>query len=85
MSRSTKDHTMQELIKQRNRVLLQLYQARRVEAGVLKTYTRQADIEDLVGDCQFNLDILVELRYIKQDGNRYRITAKGVLASEGIK
>jgi hypothetical protein len=65
---------------QRQQLLKTLYQAR--EATPKKGWLSHRDLTDAVGECEFSLEVLTELTFIKKDGYRYRIMGQGVLQYE---
>lgn len=76
---------MKELIQQRQAILSLLYDARLLETKVIKGYVKEYQIQDALDDCAFNLGVLIELGQIHQNGYKYRITGKGVLAYEKMR
>lgn len=73
---------MKNIVKQRNDILSLLYDARYKETRVRLGFVTIRDIKDAVGDSEFNIGVLVGLKHIRRDGNKVRITAKGVIAYE---
>ena len=70
------------IIRQRQRILDQLYDARLEETRFHKGYVSKSDLTDAIGEAGFNLGVLEELGHIERSGYRYRITARGVVACE---
>lgn len=75
---------MEDIVKQRNAILALLYSARLNENKHIKGFVVENDIKNSVGECHFNLGVLVELGYIQRDGYKYRITGAGVLQAETV-
>ncbi|MCE9679597.1 hypothetical protein LZP69_10540 [Shewanella sp. AS1] len=75
---------MEQIIKQRQAILMLLYRARQNEQQHLKGFVSENDLNDSLGECRFNLDVLVELGQVQRDGYKYRITGQGVVATEAV-
>lgn len=73
---------MEQTVKQRGAILMLLYGARRTETKHSPGFVAEADIRDALGECEFNLGVLVELGHIRRDGYKYRITGQGVEVCE---
>jgi len=73
---------MKQLIKQRHDILALLYNARIEETKHQKGFIAINDVKDALGDCEFNLGVLVELNHIDRHGYKVRITGHGVLSCE---
>ncbi|WP_299072822.1 hypothetical protein [uncultured Paraglaciecola sp.] len=69
---------MHTIIKQRLQILTLLYSARQNEQRLKPGYITESSITEALGECTFNLSVLIELKQIKQDGFKYRITGHGV-------
>ena len=65
---------------QRSKILETLYQAREITPK--RGWVSNRDLIDAVGECEFSLEVLTELNFIKKEGFKYRITGQGVLESE---
>ncbi|MBL4831616.1 MAG: hypothetical protein JKY55_17245 [Aliivibrio sp.] len=65
---------------QRQQLLKTLYHAR--ETNPKRGWVSHRDLTDAVGECEFSLDVLTELTFIKKDGYKYRITGQGVIQCE---
>jgi hypothetical protein len=75
---------MEQYANQRQQLLQLLYAARIKEDRINKAYVAERDLTDALGNCQFNLGVLLELGYIEPNGLKYRITGLGVLAAEEV-
>lgn len=66
------------LIQQRQELLGLLYEKRLQEHTQQKLYVTERDLKDALGNCFFNLKLLLEAGQIESAGFKHRITAKGV-------
>lgn len=68
----------------RQHILEVLYQAREEQSDnrIKDGWTKEADLNNAVGDINFALSVLIEIGRVKRNGYTLRITGVGVLACE---
>lgn len=77
--------TPEQITQQRYKLLHLLYRTRLEEDDLkFQSETPVSELTDALGDCTFNLGVLMEHGYVKKDGYKVRISGQGCLYFEQL-